>query len=45
MREGNNDEINSFDMEILDEDALDKALTIPETLQTGKNLEENLLGH
>ena len=37
MREGNNDESNNFEMEILDEGALDKVLTFPgKTLDGGK---------
>ena len=31
----------NFEMYILDEGALDKALEGPETLKTGKNLEDN----
>ena len=29
MREGNNDESNNFEMDILDEVALDKSLSVP----------------
>ena len=32
LREGNNDENENFEMEIIDEDTLDKALEVPEKL-------------
>ena len=35
MREGNNDKIDNFEMEILDEVTLDKALTVPEKTLDG----------
>ena len=40
--EGNNDKSNNFEMDILDEYALDKALTVQENILDGKTLEDNL---
>ena len=42
LREGNNDESDKFEMEIIDEGALDNALEGREKLKLGVKLEYNL---